>query len=630
MNYNNNNINDMNNSNYNENGEYQNDNGINYENNDDYIKANEQQNNYNQAKKIRDMKSFPNNNIYNNNNNSNNDNNRINLNNIYNQNILQNQMNLNNQIGKNNIPYINLNQNQLNQLIQLSKLNQNIANYLNQLQNNNNNISNNNNINNINNMNNMNDILLQNLSNNNINYNKTNNKNINFSSIANAYMNQSLMNQNIYNSNNQTNNNNNINKMQIPLQNINTNNNTNTNNSLYNNALKYYLYHQQGNNNGNPNINSQIQNNMAYMNGINSINNMSNFNNNLIQNQVNNNNNLSFNNLLIPESVFYSLSPIQLAQNCHIIAKNQSGCRYLQNCITSNPDLLKNLFFPKILEHFIELSNDQFANYLVKKIFQYLTEDMLLQLIQVLGPIIDQVGTNQYGTRVLQDLIDCLNTEKTFFEFIKIIIPHVKLLIIDLNGSHIIYKLILTKNKSVKFIENIICMNVKDIAITRKGCSFLKKYFEFANENDLIQIKQGILENLFKIITDQYGNYIIQSILTKEGSPIVKDFINEINKNIIVYSNNKFASNAVEKCFENESMKNEVLDKFLQKDIFEKIILDKFGNYVVQKAIAKADNERKKYMLQLLIPLVPSLKSQYFGQRLLSKLVLQYPDLNIN
>ena len=173
-------------------------------------------------------------------------------------------------------------------------------------------------------------------------------------------------------------------------------------------------------------------------------------------------------------------------------------------------------------------------------------------------------------------------------------------------------------------------LQVKDIAITRKGCSFLRKYFDFENENDLIKIKQCILQNLTEIITDQYGNYVIQSILTKEGSLIIKDFINEICKNIVFFSNNKFSSNAVEKCFENESMKNIILDQIIQKDIFEKIILDKFGNYVVQKAIAKADEKRRNYMLQLLIPLIPSLKSQYFGQRLLSKLIMQYPNININ
>ena len=532
-------------------------------------------------------------------------NNFYNINNQYN----QNQMNLNSLYNKN----FKLNQNQMdnrinqiiqqNQLNQLSKLNQNLTNYLNQYSKLNNNNMNINNINNIFPYN-----------NNNINYNNNDkNGNINFSSIANAYINQNLINQNIINNNlNQL-------QMQIPLQ--------NNNNGIYNNQLnQYFGYNNQEQitlqNINNPQLNNI--NNFAYLN--NNINNFNQSNNNIINNQVNNN----IQNTNIPESFFYSLTPIQLAQECHIIARNQNGCRYLQNMISANPEILKNLFFPKILEHIKELSNNQFANYLVKKIFQYLSEDMLLELIQSLVPVIDQIGTNQYGTRVIQDLIDFLKTEKVFLSFVNIIIPHAKSLIIDLNGSHIIYKLILTKNKGIKIIENIICLYVKEIAITRKGCSFLKRYFEFANENDLIKIKQSILQNLKEIITDQYGNYVIQSILTKEGSPIVKDFIIEINKNLIFYSNNKFSSNALEKCFENESMKNIVLDKLLNKDIFEKIILDKFGNYVVQKAIAKADDNRRNYMFQLLIPLIPNLKNQYFGKRLLLKLALQYPNLNIN
>ena len=624
-NYYNNNSNNNNENSINERDNIEKDNSNeNFENNnneifDNNINDNINNNNYNNMKNQNTNNMSDIKNIYLKNNLSNNQN--I-LNNIYNSNNQynnQNQMNINSLYNKN----FKLNQNQLdnrisqliqqNQLNQLSKLNQNLTNYLNQYSKLNNN--NMNNINNINNISNINNIQPYN-NNNNINYNNNNdnNRNINFSSIANAYLNQNLINQNILNRN--------LNhlQLQIPIQ--------NNNNGIYNNQPnQFFGYNNQGqislqNINNNPQLNNI--NNFPYMN--NSINNFNQNNNNIINNHFSNN----IQNTNIPESFFYSLTPIQLAQQCHIIAKNQNGCRYLQNMISANPEILKNLFFPKILEHIKELSNNQFANYLVKKIFQYLSEDMLLELIQILMPVIDQIGTNQYGTRVIQDLIDFLKTEKTFLSFINIIIPHAKSLIIDLNGSHIIYKLILTKNKSVKIIENIICMHVKDIAVTRKGCSFLKRYFEFANENDLIKIKQSILQNLKEIITDQYGNYVIQSILTKEGSLIVKDFIIEINKNLIFYSNNKFSSNALEKCFENESTKNIVLDQLLNKDIFEKIILDKFGNYVIQKAIAKADENRRNYMLQLLIPLIPSLKNQYFGKRLLSKLVLQYPNLNIN
>ncbi len=557
-------------------------------------------------------KNLSNNNIYNNKDTP--------IGNIFNnrdQNNIKTQDYVNNPIGQHNllIQNINRNQNQVedknNRLSQLSILNQQIENFLKQCSK----VNNNNNTNNIK----MNDMTL---TNNNYNINYNNNNNDNFGSTTKAYINNNV-NQNIYN-----NNNGNINQIQMLNQQMN-------NNNEIVNQMQNYLNNPgrigfQNSNNINPN--NQIYNTNYYMNNINNINN--NFNQNYYNDNINLNNSMNYfypyNNYSLSELILYKLTPIQLAQQCHIIAKNQNGCRYLQNCITTNPELLNHFFFPKILEHINELSNDQFANYLVKKVFQYLTEDMLLQLIQRLMPVIDQIGTNQYGTRVLQDLIDFLNTDKIFLAFINIIIPHVKLLVIDLNGSHIIYKLILTKNRNVKIIENIICSQVKDIAITRKGCSFLKKYFDFANENELIKIKQCILKDLKEIITDQYGNYVIQNILMKENSKIVKEFLNEIIKNIVFYSNNKFSSNAVEKCFENETNKNIILDLFIKKEIFEKIILDKFGNYVVQKAIAKADKNRRNIMLKLLIPLIPNLKSQYFGQRLLSKLNLQYPNLNIN
>ena len=521
----------------------------------------------------------------------------------YRQNNNQNKINMNNHFQSQNSIYnqnIYLNQNQIdsrrneiNQLKNYNSINTNISNYSNDDY--------------LAHSNNLNNILLNNLQNNdNINYNNFVNNNINLNNtnfnnpMANTFYNQNI---------NNTNNINNFHQLQISLN----ENNNNRNSNIFNNQLLQSL-----------NYNSQHQNN--YLNNYYPY-----FSKNndyeIMKDYINNNINQ---NDYIDESILYSLTPIQLAQQCHIISKTQNGCRYLQNIILKNPELVRNLFFPKFLEHIQELSNGQFSNYLIKKIFQFLSEDLILKLIQTLKPMLEQIGTNQYGTKVLQDLIDYLTTEKLFISFVNIIIPYVKILIIDLNGSHIIYKLIITKNKYVKIIENIICIQVKDIAITRKGCNFLKKYFDFANEKDLINIKKNILKNLNEIITDQYGNYVIQSILTKEGSLLEEDFTNEICKNIIFYSNNKFSSNAVEKCFENAKMKNIVLNQFLKPEIFEIIIMDEYGNYVIQKAIAKADPRRKKIMFQLLKPLIPNLKNKYFGQRLLSRLLLQCPDLKIN
>jgi pumilio RNA-binding family len=255
---------------------------------------------------------------------------------------------------------------------------------------------------------------------------------------------------------------------------------------------------------------------------------------------------------------------------------------------------------------------------------------MIIKLIYAMAPLISEIGTNQYGARVIQEFISYLRIEEIFQFFIQVITPYVKLLIIDLNGSYIIYKLMNIKSKSVKIIENIICLNIKDIAITRKGCNFLKKYFENSPDENLINIKKSILLNLKDIITDQYGNYIIQSIIEKPNSTFTNEYILEISKNVSLYSTNKFSSNAVEKCLENKNMKNIILEKILEKNVFEKILLDKFGNYVIQKALLTSDDKIRKIIFQKIKPLINRLKGEYFGQRLISKLNHQYPDINLD
>ena len=487
----------------------------------------------------------------------------------------------------NNINYINNNMNSNSQMdmIKLIKLKQNLDNYLNNY---------------------------SSLNNNNINYNmKLNNNNY----INNNYAEN---NQNIYNNGNNKNNlNNNLNYLQM-ISNYN-NNTRNMNYNQFQNYNKDKLVFNNSNNIQFQNQNQQIYNNNYYQFQNNLMNNM-NLNNNY------NNNNYIQNNINF-EQILSKMSPYELAERCHLFSQYQNGCRYLQDFVAgcSKDKNLMKAFFEKVLEHIQELSKGQFSHYFVKKILIFLNEYQILKLIKTLSPVIEDISTNQYGTKVIQDLIDLIKTEKAFFLLLNILTPYIKQLIIDLNGMQIVYKLI-TKYKNVKIIENIICTNIVEIANSKKGSNFLIKYFEFAEEENSLNIKKYILMNLKDIITDQFGNYVIQCILMNKNSEIVKNFVDEIKNNIIFYSNNKFSSNAVEKCFENENIKNDFIKLFMIKEIFEKIILDKFGNYVAQKAIATADDNEKIILIDLLRLLIPELKNKYFGEKLLSKMEFLYPN----
>jgi len=407
--------------------------------------------------------------------------------------------------------------------------------------------------------------------------------------------------------------NNNINK-----NNRNINNNDYNNLSIPNNISYYQNLNNQIFYNKNQNLN-----NYPIINGIPYINN--NINNNItINNQIR-----KVDSNKQRKQNYNLLSNEELAKQAFNIAKNQNGCRYLQKRVENNKDLVPNIFFPNILGHFPELSNDQFGNYYIKVIIKYLPNEMIYKLISLMHPYFTKIGTNQYGTKVLQYLIEFLNEEKNLAFFIEKTIPHVVNLINDLNGIHIIQKLICIKSQYIQLIYNTIYNNIEFISITRDGSNFIiKKLFDSLDEKNLVMLLNSINQKLDKIITDQYGNYIIQNILTKFNIMLKYQIIENIIKNLVSFSNQKFSSNVVEKCFDSE-MKINVIDEILKDNNFELILLNEYGNYVIQKALSKADKNKQHLLLKSLVPLVDKLQKKPFGQKLLQKLFISYPKLSI-
>ena len=76
-------------------------------------------------------------------------------------------------------------------------------------------------------------------------------------------------------------------------------------------------------------------------------------------------------------------------------------------------------------------------------------------------------------------------------------------------------------------------------------------------------------------------------------------------------------------------MKGKVIDEILKNNNFELMLLNDYGNYVIQKALNKADKNKQLLLLKALVPLVDKLQKKPFGQKLLQKLIISYPKLSI-
>ena len=422
--------------------------------------------------------------------------------------------------------------------------------------------------------------------------------------------------QNLYNNNNYL-----LNPNNNPIINVNINT-----------GISNYPNNNNNSNTINSNSNYQQNNYLNLNNNLNGINypqmfNIGNINDNLNNNIVNKKKGkmslkMNINNMSLSD----------LIKNSDVICKDQSGCRLLQKKIDEQPEIalkILNVCFEKI----IEIITDSFGNYLVQKLYDYMNEEKFLQLIALIKFDIYHICINSFGTRAIQKLIDYLKTENLMKNFLNLIKPIVKGIIVDINGSHILLKLVDLKNNLVnKCIFEEIKENILSISMHKHGCCVLQKCIEKTNSDDKDKDKliESLINNCKVLIIDQCGNYIIQFIISLKNEKINEKIVSVLITNLEDYSKQKFSSNVVEKILECCSNKicQKIIDVLKYNDkIILGILFDKFGNYVLQKALQRSDEPTQHHILGIMAPHLYKLKNYSFGLKLYSKLIITYSYL---
>ena len=170
-----------------------------------------------------------------------------------------------------------------------------------------------------------------------------------------------------------------------------------------------------------------------------------------------------------------------------------------------------------------------------------------MSFIQI-NPHLEVLGINPHGTRVIQKLISHLQSDELILCFLKVLKPNIICLIKDLNGNHIIQKILNSlDSKYSNIIYQTISENILEISTHKHGCCVLQKCIDNAKP----EIKTILIENLIDcsldVIVDQYGNYVIQYILSLNNIEYNKKLIYKLIKEISYLSRQKYSSNVVEK-----------------------------------------------------------------------------------
>ena len=275
------------------------------------------------------------------------------------------------------------------------------------------------------------------------------------------------------------------------------------------------------------------------------------------------------------------------------------------------------------------LIRDPFGNYFIQKLFPYLSSDDIKIILENIEHNIFDLGSNHHGTRVVQNLINYLNTPELADLFLKIIKPFIISLLKEMHGTHIINKFLFKFPKYMNDINKVILDNCCSLATHKHGCCFLQKILESQNNPFKHELIKSLLDYCLILVIDQYGNYVIQSILFLNNYKYSSDITLILSDNVAYFSKHKYSSNVIEKCFDfcGKKEKNILIEKLCKPEIISELILDEHGNYVIQKALYYADYDKKEEIFKTLTPLIPKIKSTNFGEKLLMRLYSIYPKL---
>ena len=322
--------------------------------------------------------------------------------------------------------------------------------------------------------------------------------------------------------------------------------------------------------------------------------------------------------------------------------KDQNGSKYIQKKIEEkSPEFLHKLY-EQIKNNLYDIITDQYGNYVIQKFVDYCDKKQISILLKQLSlntknkknNNLYEISINNYGTRAVQKIIENLSdymTEEDISIILKFIKGNVASMIKNINGNRVIQSIIENiKNKSLlSSIYKEMNENLLEIITTKSGCCVFKIILNNITEEDFNIMTDIVLSNKEKLINDEYGNFIIQRIIKIGNIKFNEKIFEYVKKNIVAFSCQKFSSNVVEACISlgnGEKPRQDVINKLIEGNNINKLILDQYGNYIVQNALEKVKEKEFEIIIKHIKESVDNLKKTLHGRKIYDKLLKNYKE----
>ncbi|KAF5792261.1 putative armadillo-like helical, pumilio domain-containing protein [Helianthus annuus] len=133
----------------------------------------------------------------------------------------------------------------------------------------------------------------------------------------------------------------------------------------------------------------------------------------------------------------------------------------------------------------------------------------------------------------------------------------------------------------------------------------------------------GLLPNPL-ILPSQYFfliNYVLQHMVGLQSPELTEVLVSQLQGNFAYLSQNKYASNVVEKCLiESEpDIATKIILELVKSPNAPSLLVDPYGNFVIQSALKVSRGIAKECLRELILRNVNSMQSNLYGKKILEK-----------
>lgn len=159
------------------------------------------------------------------------------------------------------------------------------------------------------------------------------------------------------------------------------------------------------------------------------------------------------------------------------------------------------------------------------------------------------------------------------------------------NGNHVVQK-VLTKlpRDRIDFVYDAVRGRIFELSQQQYACRVIQRMIEKGTPADKAFILQEFHEVASRLVTDNWGNYVVQAVIRQGGSEARSKVIRLCIDQFLVFSKQKVASNVMEHCIEygSEQDRLEMFRLITRQDedggsLLQAMWKDNFANYVVRK-----------------------------------------------